>query len=115
MSQEKPSIEDADSDVIRKQLYTILSEEVEAHTISEQDRLILSLRLGLQSEKYYTLIQVGEALHMLPERVRQRQYFLLRRKIKNPSFFKLLKIYALSRKLPPGFDRVISPKQVGPL
>ncbi|SRR6266568_3651540 len=104
MSQENPQTENEDGEDIKKQLLSILAEEVASHSIDEQDMLLLSLRLGLNSEKCYTLAEISHVLHMSSERIRQRQYFLLRRKIKNPWFFKLLKVYALSRKLPPGFE-----------
>jgi DNA-directed RNA polymerase sigma subunit (sigma70/sigma32) len=104
MTQENPQTEDEDGEDIKKQLRSILAEEVASHSIDEQDMLLLSLRLGLNSEECYTLAETSRALHTSSERVRQRQYFLLRRKIKNPLFFKLLKAYALGRRLPPGFE-----------
>jgi DNA-directed RNA polymerase sigma subunit (sigma70/sigma32) len=104
MPQKNQEGENEDIGHIEEQLRLLLSEEVTSHSIDEQDRLILLLRLGLNSENCYTLTETSQALHLAPERIRQRQYFLLRRKIKNPLFFKLLRKYALGRKLPPGFE-----------
>lgn len=103
MGQEKPQ-RDEDEEEVKNQLRSILHEEVVSGSINEQDMLILFLRLGLHGDRPYTLAETGQALYILAERVRQRQYFLLHRKIKNPQFFQLLKIYARYRRLPPGLE-----------
>lgn len=105
MTQEQIRAGEESSEALQKQLHVFLREQVASHLIEEQDMFILSLRLGLNREKCSTLIETGHVLHLSPECVRQRQHFLLRRKIKSPLFFQLLKAYAHTRKLPPGFAK----------
>lgn len=105
MTQEQIQAEGKSCEVLQKQLSTFLNEQVASHSIEEQDRLILALRLGLDGEKCLTLVETGRALDISPERVRQRQHFLLRRKIKNALFFQLLSAYARVKRLPPGFEK----------
>jgi DNA-directed RNA polymerase sigma subunit (sigma70/sigma32) len=103
MSQEMPK---TDEEHIRMQLYALLIEELTFHVIEDSDVMLLSLRLGLLDGKCRTLAETGEVLRMSAERIRQRQYLLVRRRMKNTQFLTLLQAYARYRKLPPGFETI---------
>lgn len=70
--------------------------------LTEQDKRILLLRLGLEDGKYHTLNEVGAILCKSPEAIRSRQYIVLKRNTRDLSFFKLLRDYARIVKLPRG-------------
>lgn len=102
--QERMLANEGEREEIQKQLSRFLQEQVAAHSIEERDMLILSLRLGLMSEKCLTLVETGRVLHLSPECIRRRQHFLLQKKIKSALFFQLLRTYSLQRTLPHGFE-----------
>jgi DNA-directed RNA polymerase sigma subunit (sigma70/sigma32) len=87
---------------LRQELASLLQEQVHAHCIDEREALLLSLRLGLIDGECFTLQKVGDLLHISPEWVRQRQYFLLKKKIKDPYFSLKLKEYSHLTALPRG-------------
>jgi DNA-directed RNA polymerase sigma subunit (sigma70/sigma32) len=87
---------------LRGQLSAIMKIRVAANLLDEQDAHILSLRMGLEDGKCYTLNQVSHMLHISPEKIRQHQYLALKKNIKDLKFFKLLRNYAGLVKLPRG-------------
>ena len=87
---------------LRKQLSVMMRTQVVADLLDEQDARILSLRMGLEDGKCYTLNEVSHVLHISPEKIRQRQYLALKKNVKDLRFFKLLKDYAHLIKLPRG-------------
>lgn len=103
MLQDDPWVKDLSIEELQRLLHDLLEAAVPQY-ITEQDAMLLALRLGLKSEKCYTLVQTGQILHLSPERIRQRQHFLLRRRLKHTLFLAHLKAYAQRRKLPPGFN-----------
>ncbi len=94
--------EDAHVADLRRQLSMMMRIQVAAHLLYEQDAHILSLRMGLEDAKCYTLNEVSHVLHISPEKIRQRQYLALKKNVKDLRFFKLLKDYAHLVKLPRG-------------
>lgn len=93
--------------MLRQELSLLIREQVNAHCIDEREALLLSLRLGLLDGTCATLQKIGEMLNLSPEWVRQRQYFLLKKKITDPHFFARLKEYSRLFHLPRG----IRPRQ----
>ena len=87
---------------LAKQLDALLRELVATNVLTEQDRRILSLRMGLEDGKCYTLAEIAALFHKSPELIRSHQYFAMRRHISNPKLFKLLNSYAQVVKLPRG-------------
>ena len=87
---------------LRKQLSALMVRQVAANLLDEQDAHILSLRMGLEDGKCYTLNEVSRELHISPEKIRQRQYLTLKKNVKDLGFFKLLRDYARLVKLPRG-------------
>lgn len=87
---------------LRKQLSLMLRAQVAANLLDVQDAHILSLRMGLEDSKCYTLNEVSHMLHISPEKIRQRQYLALKKNVKDLRFFKLLRDYAHLVKLPRG-------------
>ncbi len=87
---------------LRRQLNAMLRTRVAANLLTEQDAHILSLRMGLEDGKRYTLNEVSYVLHISPEKIRQRQYLALKKNVKDLRFFKLLRDYANLVKLPRG-------------
>jgi DNA-directed RNA polymerase sigma subunit (sigma70/sigma32) len=87
---------------LRMQLKLLMREQVEANVIDERDARLLSLRLGLENGTCYTLIEASKVMDISPEYLRQRQHMALRKKIRNPQFFKLLMRYSRLVKLPRG-------------
>jgi DNA-directed RNA polymerase sigma subunit (sigma70/sigma32) len=87
---------------VRRQLEVMIRTEVAAHLLDEQDARILSLRMGLEDGRCATLNEVSQKLHISPEKIRQRQYLVLKEHVKDLRFFKLLKEYAHLVRLPRG-------------
>jgi hypothetical protein len=87
---------------LRRQLSLMMRTQVAANLLAEQDAHILSLRMGLEDGKCFTLNQVSQVLHISPEKIRQRQYLALKKNIKDLKFFKLLRDYADLVQLPRG-------------
>jgi len=109
MSREGSQVEDEGVEDLRNQLKSFLSDQVKSAVITERDMMILSLRLGLNDKKCYTLIESSRILSISPECIRQRQHLLLRRKIKDPLFFKLLGRYSQLKRLPRGCELYYPP------
>ena len=84
------------------QLNAALSELVAANLLTEQIKRILSLRMGLEDGKCYTLNEVAIILSKSPEWIRSRQHFALKTYVQNPGFHKLLSEYDQVMKLPRG-------------
>lgn len=89
---------------LTRQLNALLSELVVANLLTEQDKRILSLRIGLEDGKCYTLNEVAKMLHKSSELIRTHQYSALKRHTRDPIFFKLLSDYACVVKLPKGVN-----------
>jgi hypothetical protein len=87
---------------LRSELKVLILEAALQQHIDEIDVLLLTLRLGLENEKCATLTEISSILHRSPEYIRQRQYLILRRKIRNPRFFQKLEAYDLLVRLPRG-------------
>jgi len=87
---------------LRHELRELILESARQQHINKTDVLLLTLRLGLENEQCATLTEVSTILGRSPEYVRQRQYLILRRKIRNPRFFQTLEVYDLLVKLPRG-------------
>lgn len=87
---------------LRQELSALIQEEVVTQRIDRREALLLSLRLGLIDGECTTLQKTGEILQISPEWIRQRQYFLLKRKVNNPAFFAKLKEYRYLVRLPKG-------------
>ena len=84
------------------QLSALLGELVATHLLTELDRRILSLRMGLEDGSCYTLNETAAILQRSPELVRTRQYLALKKHSRDLRFFKLLRDYARTVKLPRG-------------
>ena len=87
---------------LREQLGVVIRTQIAANLLDEQDAYILSLRMGLEDGKCYTLNETSLILHISPEKIRQRQYLALKKNVKDLRFFKLLRDYADLVKLPRG-------------
>jgi len=87
---------------LRSELKALILELALQQHINETAVLLLTLRLGLENERCATLTEISRILHRSPEYVRQRQYVILRRKIRNPLFFQMLEAYDLLVRLPRG-------------
>jgi hypothetical protein len=87
---------------LRRQLITLLRESVTNNRLEEQDVCILSLRMGLEDGTCYSLNATAHMLHKSPEAIRRRQYFVLKKNMRDLRFFKLLRDYAHLVKLPRG-------------
>jgi DNA-directed RNA polymerase sigma subunit (sigma70/sigma32) len=96
------SFEEQSVEPLSNELRAMLDALVAEKRLSEQDKRILLLRLGLEGDKCHTLIEVATILDKSPELVRSRQYLALRRNTRDLRFFKLLKEYAHLVKLPRG-------------
>lgn len=88
---------------LRQELSMLIQEMVTAHSIEEKEAKVLLLRLGIIGGTCATLKKTGQILNTSPEWVRQRQFFLMKRKIKNTRFFSKLHEYGTFVHLPKGF------------
>ncbi|GCE15820.1 hypothetical protein [Tengunoibacter tsumagoiensis] len=89
----------------RMQLSTLIQGYYDSQCIDALDMRLLFLRLGLVDGHCSTLIETGKELHMSSENVRRRQYVILRKKIRDDSFFQLLKTYHQYVRLPHGIQQ----------
>jgi DNA-directed RNA polymerase sigma subunit (sigma70/sigma32) len=87
---------------LRRLLLAVLNRQVALHILETRDVHLLTLCLGLSDGRCRTLKEIGQEMHNSPECIRQKQHFLLSKKIKEPLFFQLLEEYSHHVKLPRG-------------
>jgi len=103
---------------LARQLNATLSELVATNLLTEQVKRILTLRMGLEDGKCYTLNEVAQILSKSPEWIRRCQHFALKTCTKNLRFHRLLSEYDQVMKLPRGLTyylyRYKSDRENGP-